>query len=102
MVSFLLVLSAFAQDTCLPGADCDGDGFTSAQGDCDDTNPDVKPGRQEDCGNTLDDNCDGLYNEGCDRSVEQGQLRGGSTCESQAPNGAWLFLPMLLWRRRRS
>jgi hypothetical protein len=101
MLSTLLVLSAMAQEVCLPGADCDGDGFTVAQGDCDDENPQVKPGREEDCGNDLDDNCNGLFNEACDRSVQQGQLRGGSTCTSEAPNGAWLFLPAFFWGRRR-
>lgn len=97
---YSVMFSAFAQD-CLPDADCDGDGFSADQGDCDDDDPTVRPGRDEDCSNDVDDNCNGLYNEGCDRSVEQGQLRGGSACDSEAPNGAWLFPLFFLGRRRR-
>ena len=102
MLLLSTLLSAAAQDVCLPGADCDQDGFTAEQGDCDDEDPLVHPGQVDACGNDIDDNCDGLYNEGCDRAVEQGQLRGGSACASEAPNGAWILPPlMLLWRRRR-
>jgi hypothetical protein len=40
-------------------ADDDGDGVTVADGDCDDTNPDVHPGAVE-LANARDDDCDGL------------------------------------------
>lgn len=99
MLPFLLSLAA--AQTCLPGADCDQDGFTAAQGDCDDNNADVRPGRSEDCGNDIDDNCDGFFNEGCDRDAQQGQLRGGSTCRAETSNAAWLVLPGVLLARRR-
>ncbi|MCZ6778863.1 MAG: putative metal-binding motif-containing protein, partial [Acidobacteria bacterium] len=51
-----------------PTVDADGDGFplcpaAGQAGDCSDTNPDVNPGRIEDCDNGLDDNCDGLLDE---------------------------------------
>ena len=39
--------------------DADGDGFTEADGDCDDTLPSVFPGATEVCENQLDDDCDG-------------------------------------------
>lgn len=97
----LLVLSAFGQDPCPVDTDCDGDAYTPNQGDCDETNPDVNPGVSEECTNEIDDNCDGLFNEGCDRAPQQGQLRGGSACAEQEPAAAFLFLPLLLWRRRR-
>jgi len=44
-----------------PGdVDGDGDGVGLCDGDCDDGDPAVGPGVAEDCGNALDDDCDGL------------------------------------------
>ncbi len=43
--------------------DGDGDGVTAADGDCDDSNADIYPGRAEDC-NGVDDNCNELTDEG--------------------------------------
>jgi hypothetical protein len=40
--------------------DADGDGQTIADGDCDDTNPMVKKGMPEICGDGLDNDCDGV------------------------------------------
>jgi hypothetical protein len=40
--------------------DMDGDGQSVAQGDCDDTNPMVKKGAPEICGDGLDNDCDGM------------------------------------------
>jgi len=45
---------------CDPDFDQDGDGWTAADGDCDDTNMNIHPGHAEICGNGLDDDCDGL------------------------------------------
>lgn len=39
--------------------DHDGDGQSMAQGDCDDTNPNVYKGHPEICGDGLDNDCDG-------------------------------------------
>ncbi|HOX42533.1 MAG TPA: MopE-related protein [Myxococcota bacterium] len=47
-------------DGCLP--DGDGDGFAPPE-DCDDTNPDVRPGAAEVC-NGLDDDCNGVPDDG--------------------------------------
>ena len=43
--------------------DLDGDGWSVANGDCDDSNDDVFPGAEEAC-NDLDDNCNGVADEG--------------------------------------
>ena len=48
-------------DAC--DSDKDGDGFSVANGDCDDLNPAVYPGATEIQGNGKDDDCDGLIDE---------------------------------------
>jgi len=45
--------------------DADSDGWSPCNGDCDDNNPAVYPGHREVCGNGIDDDCDGLVDEGC-------------------------------------
>ncbi len=59
--------------------DNDGDGYSLADGDCDDRSPGdwpdapdwwdpatINPGQPEVCGDGLDNNCDGVADEGCD------------------------------------
>ncbi len=47
------------------GADLDHDGWTTEHGDCDDNDPAVHPEARDDAqGNGLDDDCDGLIDEG--------------------------------------
>jgi hypothetical protein len=96
----LLTMTAFAQQC--PG-DCDADGWTVADGDCDDGDPAIHPGQLEDCSNTIDDDCDGFANEGCDRDAQRGSLEGGPACGAAEGTlaGLWL-LPLLplVWRRR--
>ena len=55
---------------CLSCTDNDGDNFYAEGGDCglvdcDDSNPNVYPGHPEVAGNGIDDDCDGLIDEGC-------------------------------------
>ncbi|NMB74601.1 MAG: matrixin family metalloprotease [Myxococcales bacterium] len=61
-------------DTCTGGQcvgsprDQDGDTFgdrACGGTDCNDTNPQIYPGRAEVCGNSLDDNCNDIVDEGC-------------------------------------
>jgi hypothetical protein len=54
-----------------PNADTDGDGYTPAQGDCNDSEKLVNPGALEIAGNGIDDDCNGAVDEpilGCDGS----------------------------------
>ncbi|MFC1769416.1 putative metal-binding motif-containing protein, partial [Nanoarchaeota archaeon] len=54
--------------------DVDNDGYTTCDGDCDDTNPSINPGAVEVC-NEIDDNCDG--------NIDDGDVDGdGYTCEN--------------------
>jgi hypothetical protein len=46
-----------------PNADADGDGYTPAQGDCNDCNPTVNPGAIEVLANGQDDDCNGQVDE---------------------------------------
>ena len=38
--------------------DCDSDGYTEQQGDCNEFNPGINPGAAEICGDNIDQNCD--------------------------------------------
>ena len=58
------------------GTDADGDGYFAEINDCDDTNPDVNPGKSERCSNGIDDNCDG------DTDCDDGSCMFSITCLS--------------------
>jgi len=88
--------------------DDDGDGFTEAEGDCDDTNEAVNPNATDAC-DGIDNDCDGVDN-GCPEDTDQdtdtdGTVTGkGCGCGTGAPAPGWVLVPalMLLRRRRRS
>lgn len=96
---------AFGQETGLL-LDRDEDGWTVGEGDCDDENEDVNPGRVEVCFDDLDNDCNGFVDELCDDSARLGSLSGGGACtggSNIAGTTAMLMLPGLgLLRRRRS
>ena len=51
--------------TALPDRDEDADGFSTLNGDCDDTTADISPNQLEDCDDDVDNNCDHVVNENC-------------------------------------
>jgi hypothetical protein len=61
---FSLTQSVGGDIPCL-NSDGDGDGYTSSEGDCNDSDPSINPGATETC-NDLDDNCNGVIDEGFD------------------------------------
>ena len=48
------------------------------EGDCDDLNAEISPDAAELCADTLDNNCDGLYNEDCAEDALGGGAKGSS------------------------
>ena len=94
--------SAAAQDCVDPAApvdDCDNDGFSRAENDCNDEDPTVNPDAQDLCGDGIDQNCNREVDDDCD--LQDGELSGGSVCGAE---GGWaiLGLPLFAFRRRRS
>lgn len=85
-------------------ADCDGDGSTPAEGDCDDRDPEVGPTVTEVCGDGVDNDCDGFIDGACEGGVG-GSIRGGASCVSSGSAlGLVPFLGLLapaFLRRRR-
>jgi hypothetical protein len=71
-------------DPATPSSTCDGSipvGYVTAGGDCDDTNPAIHPGATEVC-NGVDDNCDGIVNNGGSALCDDGNV-----CTDDACNG---------------
>ena len=60
-----VVVSALAVALILGGGDLDSDGFSVMAGDCDNFNPVINPAASEACGDGVDNNCDGIVDEGC-------------------------------------
>jgi len=79
--------------TPAPPPDADGDGFTVAQGDCNDTNRDIHPGAAESC-NGFDDDCNGTpddpWREGLSIDLDRPCTVGIGACTS---TGVWVCAP---------
>ena len=56
----LTFVAIFLTMGSVSATDSDGDGWEDYAGDCDDTNPAINKGAKEICGNSIDENCDGL------------------------------------------
>lgn len=93
-----------------PYQDRDGDGFSESDGDClddptDEMSAQVFPGQIELCDDFYDNDCDGLYNDGCSNPGQYATLQGGRICGlTSAAGGMSLALVSLMGaalRRRR-
>jgi len=83
--------------TC-PDRDGDGVGGKPCGADCNDDDASIKPGAQETCDDSIDNNCDGQTDENC------GEVGGGGcSCSSNGSfsGGLWLVLGLALLGRRR-
>lgn len=88
-------------DTPRPDEDCDGDGWLVSDGDCADDDATANPGEDESCDAPADEDCNGLFDDGCDRVLQRGSLEGGSTCQTAPGASSGLLLVLLFARRRR-
>jgi len=65
--------------------DLDEDGITICHGDCNDNDPAIHPGAVEICGNKIDENCNGVVDEGSADNDGDGYA-GCDDCNDNDPN----------------
>lgn len=82
---------------------CDLSGLSATGNDCDDADVDRFSGALERC-NGIDDNCDGVLDEGCVDSLEPRSSTVGCSCEtapSSPPFAVLLTFVLCVWRTKR-
>ncbi len=82
LVRVVLGSTALVISACTPPElrDGDGDGFTPLAGDCDDESPLIAPGRNDQVGDAVDQNCDGLDGVDGDGDGFASTASGGTDC----------------------
>ena len=73
-------------DASVESLDLDGDTFTTCQGDCDDTLPQINPFAPDAIGDGIDQNCDGPDGIDGDGDGAASVLSGGSDCDDTDPS----------------
>lgn len=77
-------------DEITTSIDEDGDGVSVAEGDCNDSDPTIFPGQLEECGNDIDEDCDGFVDrvdpEGCTMLDATVRVIGGCLIKDRALN----------------
>lgn len=84
-----------------PYQDLDGDGYAESDGDClddpsDEMSIEVFPGQPELCDDFYDNDCDGLYNDGCENQGQYASIQGGRVCGLNTAGGAILAVLALI------
>jgi hypothetical protein len=98
---FLITFNSLAYaecDSAVPAEelnDCDLDGVTVGDGDCDDDNDQISPDLDEQCNDEIDNNCSGELDEGCEGFPEGATLLGGGQC-GLGIGGSWLTWLLLV------
>ena len=71
---------------CNPSTDTDNDGYTAANGDCNDFNPSINPGAADNSCDSIDQNCNGVADDGiiccvsdCNPATYGNSCSGGSS-----------------------
>jgi len=85
--------------------DQDGDGYSIADGDCDDGNPDIGPGARERCdGQGIDEDCDTRVDDKDSDCFTGATLVAGDACGCSTARSPWFAWPvfLVLWARRRA
>lgn len=72
-------------DDTVSTEDGDNDGFSPAEGDCDDTHPGINPWATDTLGEGFDQNCDGVDGVDLDGDGVAGEESGGTDCDDHDP-----------------